>query len=143
MTVFWFRRDLRLEDNHGLFEALSSSESVLPIFIFDKTILDELPKDDARVTFIHESLTKINAELTKISKSLAVFYGEPKTIFNQLLSENKVDCVYTNHDYEPYAIKRDADINTFFKEKGVSFETFKDQVIFESNDVACFFVPVL
>ncbi len=136
MTIFWFRRDLRLDDNHGLFEALSKSKAVLPIFIFDKTILDELPKDDARVTFIHESLTKINAELTKISKSLAVFYGEPKTIFNQLLSENKVDCVYTNHDYEPYAIKRDADINTFFKEKGVSFETFKDQVIFERNDVA-------
>lgn len=135
MTIFWFRRDLRLDDNHGLFEALSKSKAVLPIFIFDKTILDELPKDDARVTFIHESLTKINAELTKINKSLAVFYGEPKTIFNQLLSENKVDCVYTNHDYEPYAIKRDADINTFFKEKGVSFETFKDQVIFERNDV--------
>lgn len=135
MTIFWFRRDLRLEDNHGLFEALSNSETVLPLFIFDKTILDELPKDDARVTFIHESLNKMNNELAKINKSLAVFYGEPKAIFNQLLSENKIDAVYTNHDYEPYALKRDADLNTFFEAKGVSFKTFKDQVIFERNDV--------
>ena len=65
MTIFWFRRDLRLEDNHGLFEALSNSENVLPIFIFDKTILDELPIDDSRVTFIHESLSGINAKLQK------------------------------------------------------------------------------
>ena len=135
MTIFWFRRDLRLHDNHGLFEALSNSETVLPLFIFDKTILDELPKDDARVTFIHESLNKMNAELRKTNKSLAVFYGEPQAVFNQLLSENKIKAVYTNHDYEPYALKRDADLNTFFEAKGVSFKTFKDQVIFERNDV--------
>lgn len=135
MTIFWFRRDLRLEDNHGLFEALLHSKAVLPIFIFDKTILDELPNDDARVTFIHESLSNINAELTKINKSLAVFYGEPKAIFNQLISENEVDSVYTNHDYEPYALKRDADLSSYFVEKSVAFKTFKDQVIFETNEV--------
>lgn len=135
MTIFWFRRDLRLEDNHGLFEALLHSKAVLPIFIFDKTILDELPKDDARITFIHESLSNINAELTKINKSLAVFYGEPKAIFNQLISENEVDSVYTNHDYEPYALKRDADLSSYFDEKSVAFKTFKDQVVFETNEV--------
>ena len=135
MTIFWLRRDLRLEDNHGLFEALSNSEAVLPIFIFDKTILDELPKVDARVNFIHESLSKINAQLTKINKSLAIFYGEPKVVFNQLLSENEIDYVYTNHDYEPYALKRDADLAAFFENKSVSFKTFKDQVIFEKNEV--------
>ena len=135
MTIFWFRRDLRLEDNHGLFQALSNSEAVLPIFIFDKTILDELPINDSRVTFIHESLSKINAELTEINKSLAVFYGEPKVIFNQLLRENKIDSVYTNHDYEPYALKRDDALKSFFNEKGIDFKTFKDQVIFERNEV--------
>ena len=135
MTVFWFRRDLRLEDNHGLFEALYSSESVLPIFIFDKTILDELPKDDARVTFIHESLSEINAKLQKINKSLAVFYGKPEAIFKQICSENKIEAVYTNHDYEPYALKRDAELNTFFKDKSIDFKTFKDQVIFERDEV--------
>ncbi|WP_432670663.1 cryptochrome/photolyase family protein [Flavobacterium sp. SM2513] len=135
MTIFWFRRDLRLEDNHGLFEALSNSESVLPIFIFDKTILDELPINDSRVTFIHESLTEINAKLQKINNSLAVFYGEPETIFKQLFTENTVEAVYTNHDYEPYALKRDKQLNTFFKKENTDFKTFKDQVIFERNEV--------
>ena len=99
MTVFWFRRDLRLEDNNGLFEALYSSESVLPIFIFDKTILDELPNDDARVTFIHNSLAEMNAELQKINKSIAVFYEKPEAIFKQICIENKIVAFYTNHYY--------------------------------------------
>jgi deoxyribodipyrimidine photo-lyase len=135
MTIFWFRRDLRLEDNHGFFEALSNSESVLPIFIFDKSILDELPKDDARVTFIHESLSEINTKLQKVNKSIAVFYGTPAQVFEQVLSENEVKSVYTNHDYEPYALKRDADLKTFFEAKNIDFKTFKDQVIFEKDDV--------
>lgn len=135
MTIFWFRRDLRLEDNHGLYEALANSESVLPIFIFDKMILNELPKDDPRVTFIHESLSQINSKLQQINKSVALFYGTPETVFDQICKENKIKAVYTNHDYEPYALKRDAELKSFFDKQNISFTTFKDQVIFEKDEV--------
>lgn len=136
MTIFWFRRDLRLDDNHGLFEALSNSETVLPIFIFDKTILDELPKDDPRVTFIYESLVEMQTKLKKIGKSIAVFYGKPEEVFEKITAENKIKAVFTNLDYEPYALKRDAELKSFFKQKDISFQTFKDQVIFEKDEVA-------
>ena len=135
MNIFWFRRDLRLEDNVGLFHALKSDEDVLPIFIFDETILSQLPKDDARVTFIYEQLEKIQTQLQAIGKSLAVFQGTPFEVFTKLIDENKVKTVYTNHDYEPYARKRDLELNLFFKEKNIEFKTSKDQVIFEKSDV--------
>lgn len=135
MNIFWFRRDLRLEDNAGLFHALNASEEVLPIFIFDKTILGELPKDDARITFIHQQLDSINRELGKHQRSLAVFHGKPEQVFEKIISENKISTVYTNHDYEPYARKRDKKLNDLFKEKEVSFKTSKDQVIFEKSEV--------
>jgi deoxyribodipyrimidine photo-lyase len=135
MTIFWFRRDLRLEDNHGLYEALANSKAVLPIFIFDKMILDELPQDDARVTFIYECLVEINTKLQKINKSLAVFYGKPEDIFEQIIADHKLEAVYTNHDYEPYALKRDTELKSFFDQKSISFQTFKDQVVFERNEV--------
>ena len=135
MNIFWFRRDLRLEDNVGLFHALSSDEDVLPIFIFDETILSQLPKDDARVTFIFQQLEKIQTQLQAIGKSLAVFHGTPFEVFTKLTDENKVKTVYTNHDYEPYARKRDLELNLFFKEKNIEFKTSKDQVIFEKSDV--------
>src|SRR6478672_6268865 len=107
MTIFWFRRDLRLQDNKGFYEALCSGDEVLPIFIFDPAILDELPKDDARVTFIHQLLAGIHKKLQENGKSLAVFFGRPETVFEKLAVENKIGTVYTNHDYEPYARKRD------------------------------------
>jgi deoxyribodipyrimidine photo-lyase len=135
MTIFWFRRDLRLEDNHGLYEALANSKAVLPIFIFDKMILDELPQDDARVTFIYECLVEINTKLQKINKSLAVFYGKPEDIFEQIIADHNLEAVYTNHDYEPYALKRDTELKSFFDQKSISFQTFKDQVVFERNEV--------
>ena len=135
MTVFWFRRDLRLDDNIGLYHALKSDEEVLPIFIFDKNILSQLPKDDARVTFIHQRLENIQNELQKIGKSLAVFYGTPQDVFQKLIAENSIQKIYTNHDYEPYARKRDLELNTLFKEQNISFYTCKDQVIFEKNEV--------
>jgi len=135
MNIFWFRRDLRVDDNKGFFEALQSDEVVLPIFIFDKNILEQLPKDDARVTFIHELLSKINSELQKKGKSLAIFHGEPATIFEQLASENKIQKVYTNHDYEPYARKRDLAAFQVFKKYKIEFLTCKDQVIFEKSEV--------
>ena len=110
MNIFWFRRDLRLEDNAGLNEALSSGKEVLPVFIFDKNIIDELPKNDSRISFIYRLLSDIQRKLHKNGSSLAVFYGEPKEIFERLISENKINAVYTNQDYEPYAIKRDVSI---------------------------------
>lgn len=135
MTVFWFRRDLRIEDNTALFHALNENEAVLPIFIFDKNILEHLPKNDARVSFIQKELSKINKELEKYNSSLAVFYGDPVTVFNQLTSEYNIKSVYTNHDYEPAARKRDKAINELLKSKNCSFKTCKDQVIFEKSDI--------
>lgn len=135
MTIFWFRRDLRLDDNVGWFHALNSGEEVLPIFIFDEAILSQLPKDDARVTFIHERLTTIQQQLNEIGKSLAVFHGKPLDIFEKLIRENKINTVYTNHDYEPYARKRDKEIYQLFKEHDIAFKTSKDQVIFEKSEV--------
>jgi deoxyribodipyrimidine photo-lyase len=135
MNIFWFRRDLRLEDNAGFFHALSAEKDVLPVFIFDSDILNELPKKDVRVTFIHQQLELIQAELKKINKSLAVFHGKPEEIFTQLISENTIDTVYTNHDYEPYGRKRDKELNQLFGDKKVAFKTSKDQVIFEKSEV--------
>lgn len=135
MNVFWFRRDLRLNDNIGLYHALKSEQEVLPIFIFDENILSQLPKDDARVTFIYHQLELIQAELNKIGKSLAVFHGTPFDVFKRIISENKIQAIYTNHDYEPYARKRDLELNSLFKEHNIDFLTSKDQVIFEKNEV--------
>ncbi|WP_375605027.1 cryptochrome/photolyase family protein [Flavobacterium davisii] len=135
MTIFWFRRDLRLEDNTALYFALLENESVVPIFIFDPTILDQLDKDDARVTFIHQQLVTINNQLKTIDKSLAIFYGDPLAIFSKLILENKVENVYANHDYEPAARKRDKAINELLKSHKIAFKTCKDQVIFEKSEV--------
>ena len=135
MNIFWFRRDLRLDDNVGLFHALNSDEDVLPIFIFDETILSQLPKDDARVTFIHQQLEKIQNQLLAIGKSLAVFHGNPLEIFIKLIGENQIKTIYTNHDYEPYARKRDLELYHLFKDNNIEFKTSKDQVIFEKSEV--------
>lgn len=135
MNIFWFRRDLRIKDNKALYEALASGEEVLPVFIFDTNILDQLPKDDARVTFIHQLLENIQEQLKPLKKSLAVFYGKPEDIFKKLITENKVKAVYTNHDYEPYAIKRDKAIHDILTSNNLDFKTFKDQVIFEKDEV--------
>jgi deoxyribodipyrimidine photo-lyase len=135
MNIFWFRRDLRLEDNVGLFHALNSDEEVLPIFIFDETILSQLPKDDARVAFIHQRLEKIQNQLQAVGKSLAVFHGKPIEVFSKLITKNQIQTVFTNHDYEPYARKRDLELYQLFKNKNIEFKTSKDQVIFEKSDV--------
>jgi deoxyribodipyrimidine photo-lyase len=135
MNVFWFRRDLRVHDNKGLFEALNSNSEVLPIFIFDKNILDQLPKDDARVSFIHERLDHIDMEMQKFGKNLAVFHGDPNTIIEKIIDENNIKAIYTNHDYEPYAKNRDQKITSILASKNIAFHTFKDQVIFEKSEV--------
>lgn len=135
MNIFWFRRDLRLEDNAGLFHALNSGEEVLPIFIFDETILSQLPADDTRVSFIHQQLEKIQNQLQSFGKSLAVFHGNPYEVFVKLIDENQIKAVFTNHDYEPYARKRDLEIYQLLKDNNIGFKTSKDQVIFEKSDV--------
>ena len=135
MNIFWFRRDLRLDDNVGFFHALKNAEEVLPIFIFDENILSQLPKNDARVTFIHQQLEKMQRQLQEIGKSLAVFYGKPEDIFKKLISENSIKTIFTNHDYEPYARKRDLGLFQLFSEHTIEFKTSKDQVIFEKNEV--------
>lgn len=134
MNIFWFRRDLRLEDNVGLFEALSHGET-LPIFIFDPNILSELSKDDSRVTFISELLETMQKQLKKVNKSLAIFYDEPEKVFKKLIKENKIKAVFTNHDYEPYARSRDLEIAKFLNSNEIAFHTFKDQVIFERDEI--------
>jgi deoxyribodipyrimidine photo-lyase len=135
MNIFWFRRDLRLEDNAGLYYALQKG-NVQPIFIFDTNILSELPKDDARVYFIYQQLQKIDEELRKYNSSLKVNVGKPEIVFKEILNEYAdLESVFTNEDYEPYAIKRDNQIKEIINEKGVSLHSFKDQVIFAKDEV--------
>ncbi|MEP6701061.1 MAG: deoxyribodipyrimidine photo-lyase, partial [Bacteroidota bacterium] len=136
VNIFWFRRDLRLNDNAGLYHALKDGNSVLPIFIFDRNILDELDdKKDRRVEFIHLALQDIQKQLAKIGSSLDVRYGTPLNVFKDLMNEYSIEKVFTNHDYEPYAIERDAAIEKILKEYGAEFHTFKDQVILEKGEV--------
>ncbi|MFN7331880.1 MAG: deoxyribodipyrimidine photo-lyase, partial [Flavobacterium sp.] len=135
ISIFWFRRDLRVTDNVGLFHALNSGHPVLPIFIFDTSILSQLPPDDARVSFIHRCLEEIQSALQQVGKSLAVFHGTPEAVFTELVKKHVIDTVYTNHDYEPYATKRDKSIASLLLADGIAFRTFKDQVIFEKDEI--------
>lgn len=136
VNIFWFRRDLRLDDNLGFFEALKSEHPVLPIFIFDSVILEKLPEDDARVTFIHETLQDMRTTLQdEHNSSIAMLHGQPLKVFKNLTTEYDINTVYTNHDYEPYAKTRDEAIHEFLSEHNIAFKTFKDQVIFEKTDV--------
>jgi deoxyribodipyrimidine photo-lyase len=136
LAIFWMRRDLRLFDNHGLFEALSSHAAVIPIFIFDTDILNKLEnKNDRRVEFILTALQDLQEQLKKIKSSLLVMHGKPENVFKVVVSRYKIAKVYCNHDYEPDAIQRDMQIASFLASKKIPMATFKDQVIFEKNEV--------
>jgi deoxyribodipyrimidine photo-lyase len=136
IAIFWFRRDLRLEDNVGLAHALKSGLPVLPLFIFDDLILAKLQdRDDARVEFIHRALESIHAELGGKGSSLLVEHGRPLEVFKDLVAKFQVKAVYTNHDYEPYAVERDTEVGKLLSKAGIEFRTFKDQVIFEKMEV--------
>jgi len=136
INIFWFRRDLRLDDNVGFFNALQSDHPVLPIFIFDKAILDQLPKDDARVSFIYNTLQNMRDTLqAEHQSSIAMYYDNPKDVFKTLMDEYTIDTVFTNHDYEPYATKRDKEIENLLSKNEIKFKTYKDQVIFEKDEV--------
>jgi deoxyribodipyrimidine photo-lyase len=136
IAIFWHRRDLRLNDNAGLYHALKSGLPVLPIFIFDENILSKLEdKTDARVSFIHKHLALIKQQLQQLGSDIKVFYGKPLEVFKTLLQTYSIAAVYTNHDYEPYAKQRDGEIENLLKAKNITFNHYKDHCIFEYNEV--------
>jgi deoxyribodipyrimidine photo-lyase len=137
LSIFWFRRDLRLSDNRGLYEALHGPDPVLPLFIFDTDILDALPsRQDARVVFIYRELERLQKELEVAGSGLYVAYGKPKEVWKALSDTFPITSVYTNRDYEPYARQRDREVMEFLGGKGIPFHAFKDHVIFEEVEVA-------
>ncbi|MGV8880010.1 MAG: cryptochrome/photolyase family protein [Sphingobacteriaceae bacterium] len=137
INIFWFRRDLRLQDNAGLYHALKSGLPVLPVFIFDSKILDQLEdRNDARVTFIHQTMSEINEQLLQYNSSVLIRFGDPITIWREIIGKYPVHTVFTNHDYEPYAAKRDQVVTQLLKNKQILFKTFKDQVIFEKEEIS-------
>ncbi|MGL5113194.1 MAG: cryptochrome/photolyase family protein [Flavobacterium sp.] len=135
VTFFWFRRDLRLEDNVGLYLSLQASAPVLPLFIFDEDILEKLPNNDHRVNFIYDSLAKINEKLAELGSSLLVKRGKTHEVWQNLLAEFEVTDVFFNKDYEPYALARDQKIVDFLTQKGIATHACKDQVIFEEKEI--------
>ena len=136
LTIFWFRRDLRLNDNAALYHALKSDKPVLSLFIFDKEILDELEdKNDARVTFIYQTIENLRHQLHKHGSSLLVIYDKAEHAWNNIIKDHNVAAVYTNHDYEPYATQRDDAVKEKLGKHNIELKTFKDQVIFEKSEV--------
>ena len=135
ISIFWFRRDLRLDDNRGLYEALKSPYPVLPLFIFDTSITDELNEDDPRISFIYDQLVALSNRLKTKSGSLLCMKGKPETVWNSILLQFDVQRAYANEDYEPYAIERDMRIAKLLSDSGIEYKLFKDQVIFAKDEV--------
>ncbi len=136
VAIFWHRRDLRLHDNAGLYHALRSGLPVLCLFIFDQNILSKLAdKSDSRVTFIHDALLNMQADLKKYNSDMLVRYGTPDQVWQALMTEFEIGAVYTNDDYEPYARQRDNQIGELLKARDITFNTYKDQVIFEKTEI--------
>ncbi|PTB97472.1 deoxyribodipyrimidine photolyase [Marivirga lumbricoides] len=136
ITLFWFRRDLRLFDNTGLHYAQNEGKPVLPLFIFDTNILDDLQdKKDARVQFLHDTLSDMHTKLNKVGSGMLVKHGKPEEIFEQLIKDYPVENVYTNRDYEPYSKERDEKVEQLLKKNEIGFYDFKDHVIFEKEEV--------
>lgn len=136
VTIFWFRRDLRLEDNRGLQAALQHGRPVVPLFIFDRNILDSLEdRSDRRVALIHRWITELAEALSMYGSSIIVEYGTPLDVFSHLIERFTIEAVYANHDYEPYAIERDRAVAALLQEHGIQFFTYKDQCIFERDEI--------
>jgi len=134
-NIFWFRRDLRLKDNVGLFHALSQKDKLIPFFIFDTNIIDHLPKDDSRISFIYNQLRKINEELQSYGSSLLVLKGDPKSAFEKLISKYNINTVFSNEDYEPYALDRDRKLTEYLKYHDIYHKQYKDQVVFSPLEI--------
>lgn len=136
IALFWFRRDIRLHDNAGLYHALKSGYPVLPVFIFDTNILDDLEdKSDARVQFIHSTLVELKKELEQMGSTLIVKYGKPIEVWQEMIAEYSIVNVFANHDYEPYSLQRDDQVRDLLSQNEISFHTYKDHVIFEQLEV--------
>lgn len=135
VSIFWFRRDLRVDDNHGLYQALTSTVPVLPIFIFDSNILDELAADDPRVSFIHAQIVKLNELFKERSSGLYVVKDNPRNAIEKIIDKYDVQAVYFNEDYEPYAKQRDAEIQNFLADLNIRAESFKDHVIHAKDEI--------
>ena len=136
LSIFWFRRDLRIEDNSGLFHALKHDVNVIPLFIFDSLILDKLEnKKDKRVSFIYTVVMNLKAQLEELGSSLLIKHGKPLDVFIDLLNDYEIISVYTNRDYEPYAMERDNSVKSLLESRQIPFNTFKDQVIFETFEI--------
>jgi deoxyribodipyrimidine photo-lyase len=135
IVIFWFRRDLRLEDNTALYHALKSGQQVMPVFIFDRRILRDFPKDDARVTFFYNKLKDINDRLKIMGSSINVLHGDTLFVWQNLIKEHNISAVYVNKDYEPYARERDRDIFDLLKINSIPLYFYKDQVIFEQDEI--------
>jgi len=136
IVVFWFRRDLRLEDNHGFYEALTSGRKVLPIFVFDRNILDDLrDQHDRRVSFIHRRIRDLRERLIELGSCFFTHYGTPEEAFRELMDVYDLEAVYTNTDYEPYAIERDRAVESLLDGANIAFHSYRDQVIFERDQV--------
>lgn len=136
INLFWFRRDLRVDDNRGLFEALNAGLPVVPLFIFDPAILTQFPDpNDARLTFIHQCLSELDQEFRQYYSSLQVYSSSPEVVFGRLAAKYSIQSVFVNTDYEPSAISRDQKVEKLLQSKGIEFLSFKDQVIFHHNEV--------
>ncbi len=136
INIFWFRRDLRITDNTGLYHALSSGVPVLPLFVFDTDILNKLADNtDPRVHFIHQSLQELKKHFQNVGSDLLVKFGSAIQVWNELVHDYQIQTVFFNHDYEPEAIQRDEQIAHFLNTKGVAVQSFKDQCIFEKNEI--------
>jgi deoxyribodipyrimidine photo-lyase len=134
-ALFWHRRDLRIDDNKGLFDALKQNEIVHPIFIFDKSILDKLPNNDQRILFIYQEIESLKKSYQNLGSDLWVYYGEPSEIIPKIAQELNCSSVYFNNDYEPYALQRDQEIQVSLNKIKIEFIGKKDHVIFEKNEV--------
>ena len=134
-AFFWHRRDLRINDNKGLFEALKQNEIVHPIFIFDKSILDKLPNNDQRILFIYQEIESLKKSYQNLGSDLWVYYSEPSEIIPKIAQELNCSSVYFNNDYEPYALQRDQEIQVSLNNIKIEFIGNKDHVIFEKNEV--------
>lgn len=135
ITVFWFRRDLRLDDNHALHEAIKSGNKIIFIFIFDFKLLEKFEEEDKRIRFIYKSLDRINNELLNIESGIDILYGKPLDVFKNLTYHYNIERVFANHEYEPYSIQRDELIKEYLSNKNITFHTYKDHVIFEKDEI--------
>jgi len=134
-TIHWFRRDLRIKDNTALFHALSQNNNVQCIFIFDENIINELPKNDHRISFIYDTLVNINYELNKYGTSIKIFKGDPIDVFKKIILDNEINSIYFNKDYEPYTINRDNSIEKLLSKQNIKVKSYKDHVIFEEKEI--------